>query len=212
MTSINRLSANDSINPGDSIPVWSSVDGRTRRISGATLLSYVTDKNIKSLYFDDADHLIIVLNDNSTIDAGQMPKSNAGVIYDGALVPELAVTNGIKGDVKDSVLLLTQTMARTAWYFVDVPVSSAPYEIKTAEQMGIDYEFVGSPEPQSVQLFQEGLADGSQIKVSVNGYKSTDKPVNVFQETPTGTYNWHVTTPTVFMLHNAYWRDRKSVV
>jgi hypothetical protein len=174
--------------------------GETVKISAVA--NEVTDRKLSTT---------VSLDDGTSATSEPVDLPEGGIIYDGVLTHEVEVTNGIKGDItNEGKLLLAQTMARTAWYFVDVPVSSVPYEIKTAEQMGIDYEFVGSPEPQSIQLFQEGLADGSQIKVSVNGYKSTDKPVNVFQETPTGTYNWHITTPTVFMLHNSYWRVEES--
>jgi hypothetical protein len=153
----------------------------------------------------------VSLDDGTSATSEPVDLPDGGVIYDNVLVHEIETTNGLEGGVThDEKLLLAVTMSQTAWYFVAVPVSSEPKEIKTVEQLGIDYEFTGSPESQSVQLFQEGLADGSQIKVSVNGYKSTDKPVNVFQETPAGTFNWHITTPTVFMLHNSYWRVEES--
>ena len=126
-------------------------------------------------------------------------------------MPAIEVVNGIEGGItQDGNLLLAVTMSTSAWYYIDVPASATPYEIKTDEQLGIDYEFTASPDAQSMQLFQEGLADGSQVKVSVSGYTSTDKPILVFQETASGTVSWYVTTPTVFMLHKTFWRVEES--
>ena len=146
---------------------------------------------------------------SATSEPVELPKG--GVIFDNVTVPAIEVVNGIEGGITDDGnLLLAVTMSNSAWYEIDVPISETPYEIKTDEQLGIDYEFTASPSAQSMQLFQEGLAEGSQVKVSVNGYTSTDKPILVFQETDSGTVSWYITTPTVFMLHKTFWRVEES--
>ena len=82
---------NMQINPNDSFPIWSRADGRTRRVSGATLLSYIEKKNIKSSHINSDGHLIFVLNDNSEIDAGILPPSKMS--FSGEGVPPTQVSN-----------------------------------------------------------------------------------------------------------------------
>ena len=82
---------NMQINPNDSFPIWSKDDGRTRRVSGATLLSYIEQKNIKSSHINSDGHLIFVLNDNSEIDAGILPPSKMS--FSGEGVPQTQVNN-----------------------------------------------------------------------------------------------------------------------
>lgn len=91
MTAIYRLTENFKINPTDSFPLWDSINKRTRRITGATLLSYIEQKNIKSSHIDVNGHLIFVLNDDSEIDAGILPPSKMS--FSGEGVPPTQVNN-----------------------------------------------------------------------------------------------------------------------
>ena len=91
MTAIYRLTENFNINPTDSFPLWDSINKRTRRVTGATLLSYIEQKNIKSSHIDANGHLIFVLNDDSEIDAGILPPSKMS--FSGEGVPPTQVSN-----------------------------------------------------------------------------------------------------------------------
>lgn len=81
MVAINRLSVITQIKPDDLFVVWDYAASRTRSITGQTLLDYITNKNIKSIYINDDNHLIVVLNDDSVVDAGQLPQAAVGAIY-----------------------------------------------------------------------------------------------------------------------------------
>ena len=43
MTQINQLTANDAFVEGDQVPIWSAVNGDTRRVSGTAIRTFVLD-------------------------------------------------------------------------------------------------------------------------------------------------------------------------
>lgn len=81
MTTINLLTAKEHIDSNDSIPIWDSGSGRTRRILGETILAYSKSGSISEAYVDERNHLIFILNDGEKVDAGEVLLNSSISIY-----------------------------------------------------------------------------------------------------------------------------------
>ncbi len=211
MTTINKLVANVSINPADSFPMWDSTNGRTRRITGATLLEYITDKNIaeNGISFDADGNLIFTLNDGSTINAGQIPKQILKV--NGEDAAEINTERSINALIEDGVATFSVNNSVSLWSIQEVGIGDSPYIIDKPEQLGLEYQYSASSQlTQSMMLNTAGLPDGAQVKVTVIDVETGSKPIYVTQLRQGKDFTWPVSTPTVFTLRDGDWRVEES--
>ncbi len=209
MTQINRLTANVSIDPNDSFPLWSVEAGRTRRITGQTLIEYVTQENIQSIAFNDKGHLIITLNNGDQIDAGEVPKQILTI--DGEPVGEINTEGSINALIEDGIATFSVNNKVSLWPLHDVGIGDSPFIIESVDQLGIEYQYTASSTlTQSMLLNTSGLPDGAQIKVTVTSVDADSKPISVTQLRQGGDFTWPVSTPTVFTLRDGDWRVEES--
>lgn len=209
MTQINRLTANVSVDPNDSFPLWSIEAGRTRRVTGQTLIDYITQENIKSAEFDSEGHLILTLNNGDTIDAGELPK--AVLKIDDQPVGEIYTEGSINALIEDGVATFSVNNSVTLWPIHEVGIGDSPFVIDSPDQLGIEYQYTASSQfTQSMHLNTVGLPDGAQVKVTVYGVEEDSKPIYVTQFRQGKDFTWPVSTPTVFTLRSGDWRVEES--
>lgn len=222
MTTINKLVANTMINPDDSFPLWDTSNGRTRRITGETLLSYITEKNIaeNGVSFDEDGNLIITLNDGSTINAGPLPKS-------------VLTVDGVKTDDVETGKFLRsyqnpQPMSEDGGdvVVIDVDTTYEPWKVETTAAILLDVVSIDSIDKCGIEYridFKESEvanvsfhlspihSEGAHIKIVPINMVAKSKPVYVFGNFPSGNaFSYNVTHSTVFSEYNGEWRAEES--
>lgn len=222
MTAINRLTENLKINPKDSFPFWDASNGRTRRVTGETLISYITEKNIAEdgASFDSDGNLIITLNDGSTINAGKLPKS-------------VLTVDGVKTDDIETGKLLRshqnpQPMNEegSEVVVIDIDTTYEPWKIETTAAILLDVVSIDSIDKCGIEYridFKESEvanvsfhlhpihSEGAHIKIVPINMAAKSKPIYVFGNFPSGkSFSYNVTHSTVFSEYDGEWRTEES--
>jgi hypothetical protein len=182
MTQINRLTANVSVNPDDSFPLWSVEAGRTRRVTGQTLIEYITQENIVSAEINDEGHLILTLKNGDQIDAGELPKADGDMLkstYDkdssGIVDTVEAISTGVvRGFDISQTGAAEITMQPGHGVIIDdtAPDSNIAYHIDRA-----------TPTVQTVDISTDGVFS---IQVDMNGdfvfFSDGEEPSTVYRD------------------------------
>lgn len=222
MTAINRLTENLKINPTDSFPLWDASSGRTRRITGETLLSYITEKNIAEdgVSFDSDGNLIITLNDGSTINAGQLPKSVLTV--DGVKTDDVETGKFLRShqnpqpmneDNPEVVVIDVDTTYEPWRAETTVAILLDVVSIDSIDKCGIEYRIdFKESEIANVSFHLHPIhSDGAHIKITPINMAAKSKPVYVFGNFPSGkSFSYNVTHSTVFSEYDGEWRTEES--
>lgn len=77
MTSINKLTQNKVFNSDDLVPIWDQTNNRTRSVSAETIKEFTAVDEVVNAKIVN-DHLILIKEDGSEIDCGELP-SHTGV-------------------------------------------------------------------------------------------------------------------------------------
>ena len=93
MTAINRLTQVQYLSDDDLFPLWDSTNGRTRNVKAETLKEYASADEVVNARIE-GDHLILIKEDGSEIDAGKLPSSDGiDLQNDGADIGEFSTLN-----------------------------------------------------------------------------------------------------------------------
>lgn len=130
---------------------------------------------------------------------------------DGEVVSTIYTEGSIDALIENGEATLSVNNKISPWPIHSVGIGDSPYVIDKPEQLGIEYQYEASGQfTQAMHLYQSGLPEGSQVKVTVVNVSEKSKPIDVFQLGSGGGLKWPVSTPTVFTLRGGVWRVEES--
>ncbi|CAH9011617.1 hypothetical protein VP121E341_P0016 [Vibrio phage 121E34-1] len=139
----------------------------------------------------------------------QLP-AGVEISLDGEVVSTIHTEESIDTIIENGVATLGVNNKISPWPIHEVGIGDSPFVIDKPEQLGIEYQYEASDQfTQAMHLYQSGLPEGSQVKVTVVGVSEKSKPIDVFQ-LGDGGLQWPVSTPTVFTLRGGVWRVEES--
>ena len=156
MTTINRLSSVDALQPGDLIPVWDTSNGDPRKASMTTLLAFIES------YFADPDYTTRIVTpsvDGFNVDVGATGDSSWLIINPTlnfttaslSLPPETSAVNN-----QEITVVCTASVASFGVTSLGATVSGAPTQLGTYDSFRIRYN-----EAQSTWYTLDTTGDGT---------------------------------------------------
>ena len=154
----------------------------------------------------------VALDDGTSAESTplQLP-AGSEINIDGEAVSTIYTEGSIDTLIEDGAATLSVNNKVSLWPINEVGIGDSPFVIDKHEQLGIEYQYEASDQlTQAMHLYQSGLPEGAQVKVTVVNVSEKSKPIDVFQLGSGGGLRWPVSTPTVFTLRGGVWRVEES--